>query len=51
MKHGEIMEVIGKMYRESKTEPDKILEGSKKLADTKLGGLVDKMEVLVIEDD
>lgn len=51
MKHGEIMEVIGKMYRESKTTPREKTEANEKRTDTKLGSLVKKMEILVIEDD
>ncbi|KAL9071230.1 MAG: hypothetical protein Q9157_005550 [Trypethelium eluteriae] len=51
IKHGEIMEIIGRMYRESKaarTDGDGKIDKS---TETKFDGLAKEMEVLIIEDD
>ena len=51
-KHGEIMEIIGKMYRESKMERDQDKqELDKPKHPTKFDSLVREMEIVVIDDD
>ncbi|KAI9666340.1 MAG: hypothetical protein M1821_004276 [Bathelium mastoideum] len=51
-KHGEIMQIIGRMYRESKADLVKSEKLEENRADTtKLGGLVKELEILVIDDD
>jgi hypothetical protein len=55
MKHGEVMEMIGKMYRESKAKgsnaPPKVEVEVEQKSGTKVDSLVKEMEILVIEDD
>ncbi|KAL9094804.1 MAG: hypothetical protein Q9165_002753 [Trypethelium subeluteriae] len=51
LKHGEIMEIVGRMYRESKAARNEGDGRSDKATDMKVDGLVKQLEIFVIEDD
>jgi hypothetical protein len=53
MKHGEIMETIGRMYRESKAKSSDSTPGveTEQKSRTKVESLIQEMGILVIEDD